>query len=386
MAANSRLFKPLQVGPYTLSNRVVLAPLTRFRASDSHAPLPFVADYYAQRGSVAGTLLISEATFISAKAAGYPNVPTLATDEALQAWRAVTDAVHAKGSFIFCQLWALGRVAYPTVLEAEKAAGADNLGLVGSSAIAHEEGAAVPRELTEAEIESFIADYAAAARAAVEVAGFDGVEIHGANGYLVDQFTQDVSNQRTDRWGGSIENRSRFGLEVTRAVVAAIGADRVGIRLSPYNNFQGMGMKEPKPQFDHLIRGLRPLGLAYLHLVEARMKGADVVDTPDNLDFALEAWGAGPTGGNSAPVLLAGGYNEDNAVAAVEDAHKDQNVGIVYGRYFISNPDLVFRLQHGIRFAPYDRTTFYAAKSREGYVDYSFSEEWQKENSSQGHL
>ncbi|KAF2177090.1 NADH:flavin oxidoreductase NADH oxidase family protein [Zopfia rhizophila CBS 207.26] len=341
-----------------------MAPLTRFRASDAHIPLQFVVDYYAQRGSVPGTLLVTEATFISAKAGGYPNVPTLATDEALQAWKKVTDAVHAKGSYIFCQLWALGRIAIPKVLDEEKDAGADNIGLVSSSATPYTDGAPMSRELTEEEIQSFIGDYAAAAKAAVEVAGFDGVEIHGAGGYPIDQFTQDTCNRRTD------------------PVAEAVGPGRIGIRLSPWSTYQGMRMQDPIPQFAYLIKGLKELKLAYLHLVESRICGNVDVEASDRLDFALDAWGAGKD--NKSPVLIAGGYRPDSARTTVDEEYKDKNVGIVFGRFFISNPDLVFRLKKGIEFRPYEREKFYLPKWPAGYTDCEFSDEWKGEEYSKG--
>ncbi len=358
-----RLFTPLQIGPITLQHRLVMAPLTRFRADDQHVPLPFVAEYYAQRASVPGTLLITEATFISPQASGYPNVPGLWSAEQLSAWRTVTEAVHAKGSFIFAQLWALGRTANPDDLKAK------GYELTSSSATPMQPGGHVPRALSEEEINSFIASYADAARNAIS-AGFDGVEIHAANGYLIDQFTQDTCNARSDRWGGSIEARSRFCLAVARAVVEAVGANRTGIRLSPWSTFQGMCMADPVPQFSHLIAGLKDLRLAYLHLVESRITGnADTESTGKN-DFALDIWA------NQSPTLIAGGFKPESARRLVDEEYRDFDVAVVFGRYFISNPDLPFRVKHDIPLVPYNRDTFYKAKSREGYTDYPFSTEF----------
>ncbi|OCK79641.1 NADH:flavin oxidoreductase/NADH oxidase family protein [Lepidopterella palustris CBS 459.81] len=362
---SSKLFTPLKIGPITLSNRLVMAPLTRFRADDAHVPLPFVKEYYAQRAVVPGTLLITEATFISPRAGGLPNVPGLWSPEQLVAWKGVTDAVHAAGSHIFVQLWALGRAANPAVLKAEGVGD-----VVSSSAVPMAEDAAVPRALSEAEIQDFIADYAKAAKAAIEQAGFDGVEIHGANGYLIDQFTQDTCNQRTDRWGGSIENRARFGLEVAKAVVGAVGKEKVGIRLSPWSLFQGMRMQDPVPQFTYLIKRLKELGLAYLHLVESRVSGNVDSEKSDRLDFAVQAWGG------VSPVLIAGGFKPDLARRAVDVEYKDTDVAIVFGRFWISNPDLVFKIQKGIALEQYDRALFYNAKEKKGYVDYPFSKEF----------
>ncbi|XXH04319.1 hypothetical protein Hte_010733 [Hypoxylon texense] len=365
MAHSSRLFQPLKVGNANLQHRLVMAPLTRFRSNSEHVPLPFVKEYYEQRASVPGTLLITEATFISKQAGGYENVPGIWFKEQIAAWKTVTDAVHAKGSYIYLQLWALGRVAKPDVLEA------DGFDVRSASSIPFEEGKPVPRPLTVDEIKSFIADYAQAARNAVE-AGFDGVEIHGANGYLIDQFIQDKSNQREDQYGGNIENRARFALEVANAVVSAIGADRVGIRLSPWSVFQGMRMDDPVPQFTYVIRELKKLKLAYLHVVQSWIEGNTDVEAVDQITFAVDAWD------NTSPVLVAGGFQPDTAKKFVDDEFRDRDVAVVFGRYFISTPDLPFRIRQGLPLAPYDRDTFYAAESKQGYIDYPFSEEFLK--------
>lgn len=363
MAANSKLFEPLQIGNVKLSNRLAMAPLTRFRAADDHVQLPMVKEYYTQRASYPGTLLITEATLISERASGYSNVPGIYNDAQIKAWKEVTDSVHAKGSYIYLQLWALGRVADPSVLKKEH-----GLPMKSSSAVAHADNAPVPEELTEDEIHQLIKDYAQAAKNSI-TAGFDGVEIHGANGYLIDQFTQDTCNKRTDKWGGSVENRSRFGLEVTKAVVDAVGADKVGIRLSPWSSFQGMKMDDPVPQFTHLIEGLKEFKLAYVHLVESRVQGNADVESTQKIDFAINVWG------NTSPLLIAGGFRSDSAKRLVEE-YKDKDVVVVFGRYFISTPDLVFRIREGLDLAPYDRDTFYAAKSEKGYLDYPFSKEF----------
>jgi NADPH2 dehydrogenase len=364
-----RLFTPLQVGQVTLKHRIVMAPLTRYRADNDHVPLPFVKEYYEQRGSFPGTLLVTEATFISPQAGGYANVPGIHNDAQIKAWKEVTDAVHAKGSFIYCQLWALGRAAKPEVINSE---GFDH---VSSSAVPIEEGLPVPRALTEEEIYQYIKDYAHAAKSAI-AAGFDGVEIHGANGYLVDQFTQDTSNKRTDSWGGSVENRARFGIEVTKAVIAAVGADRTAIRLSPWNPFQGMKMKDPRPQFSYLLSALKELKLAYIHLIGSRY------EEEESLDFLTDIWG------KTSPILIAGhlsrdanGYSSQGShpsnAKLVLERYPNNDVVAVYGRYFIANPDLPFKVEKGLAFREYDRATFYKPMSREGYTDIPFSEEFQ---------
>ena len=358
------LFQPLQLGTVPLKHRIVMAPLTRYRASDAHVHGPLAEEYYSQRASVPGTLIITEATFISPRASGDNNPPGIYNKAQIDAWKKITDAVHGKGSYIFLQLWALGRAAEPDILQKEVGDGF----YASSSPLPISAGGPEPRELKEEEIREFIGDYAQAARNAIE-AGFDGVEIHGANGYLIDQFTQDVSNKRTDAWGGSIENRSRFGLEIAKAVVAAVGAERVGIRLSPFSTFQSMKMSDPVPQFSHLIEGLKKLKLAYIHLVESRVSGNADVEPTEKVDFALKIWG------DTSPVLLAGGYQPDSAKRAV-DEYAGHKIMIVFGRHFIANPDLPFRVQRGLPLTKYNRNTFYNAKSPEGYIDYPFSEEW----------
>jgi NADPH2 dehydrogenase len=228
------LFTPIKVGGMNLNHRIVLAPLTRLRAHLTHVPGPYAATYYAQRASVPGTLLISEGTYISQAAGGKDFVPAINTQEQIAGWKEVTDAVHEKKSFIYCQLWALGRAAFPDVLAKE-----NNSPLVSASPIPLSiRPTSVPHALTESEIKTCITTYAAAARNAME-AGFDGVEIHGANGYLIDQFLQEVSNTREDNWGGSIEKRARFAIEVVDAITKEVGAEKVGIRLSPWSPFQG---------------------------------------------------------------------------------------------------------------------------------------------------
>lgn len=238
-----------------------------------------------------------------------------------------------------------------------------------SSAIPHGEGAPTPVEMTEEDIQQTIKDYAQAASNAIE-AGFDGVEIHGANGYLVDQFTQDTCNKRTDKWGGSIENRARFALEVSKAVTEAVGADKTGIRLSPYSSFQGMKMDDPIPQFSYLTKELKKLNLAYLHVVESRISGNATVETTDKIDFLVDIWA------NQSPVFVAGGFTAETAKRAIEEEYKDKDIAVVFGRYFISNPDLPYKVKNGIEFTPYDRNTFYKAGSKDGYTDYPFSKDF----------
>lgn len=302
---------------------------------------------------------------IAKSAAGRRNVPGIWSAEHVQAWKKVTDAVHRKGCVIYCQLWHQGRAANPEVLESE------GYRLLSSSAVPMSPDAATPEAMTEDEIQQTIKDYASAAANAIE-AGFDGVEIHGANGYLPDQFLQTTCNRRTDVWGGSIENRSRFHLEVAKAVIQAVGEDRTAMRLSPYSDFCGMLMDDPEPTFEHLTTQLKALKLAYLHLIEARITGNDDSECggQKNVKWMVELWD------NASPVLLAGGFLPDSAKEAADKTYKDYDVVIVFGRYFVANPDLVFRVREGVPLVKYDRSVFYTPKEVKGYTDYPVSQQY----------
>ncbi|KAF8121123.1 hypothetical protein EV363DRAFT_1458279 [Boletus edulis] len=365
------LFKPIKVGRSTLQHRVVLAPLTRLRAYASHVPGPQQASYYSQRGSTPGTLLITEATFISHDAGGYGNVPGIYTDEQIKGWKKITDAVHAKGSYIFLQLWALGRAADIDVLENQGPPSP----YVSASSVTLTEKSKPPRPLTEVEIQDYIAAYAKAASNAVHGAGFDGVEVHGANGYLPDQFLQTVSNKRTDKWGGDEEGRTRFTREVVDAVVDAVGEDRVGIRISPWSTWQDMGMPDPRPTFAYLATALRDKHpkLAYLHVTEPRVGGIeDIVPHPDgNNDFLREIWNGGE-GGDERVFISAGGYTRESALRTAED----KGGLIAFGRLYISNPDLPVRLQRNIHLTRSDRSKYYLEGNLTpfGYNDWSFAD------------
>ncbi|KAI2840411.1 hypothetical protein CBS147343_10347 [Aspergillus niger] len=355
---------PIRIGDLELHHRVVMAPLTRNRADAQHVPLPMSRDYYSQRASVPGTLIITEGTFISARAGGMGHVPGIWSDAQIAQWKTITAAVHSQGSFIFCQLWALGRAAKPDVLQKE-----GGYRVVSSGDIPMSESSPAPTPLTEEEISGYITDYVRAAQNAI-AAGFDGVEIHGANGYLPDQFTQSVSNNRTDQWGGSVENRSRFGLAIAQAVADAIGPQRTGYRISPWSTFQGMRMSDPQPQFTHLVRGLAQLNLAYLHVVRPRISGSTSVEDvsgEEDESFLFDAFG------DKGAIILAGGFTAQTATEALR-AHPRHRVAIAFGRHFLANPDLPFRLREGLPLNKYDRPTFYTPMSPKGYVDYPFSE------------
>ncbi|PLB50101.1 NADPH dehydrogenase [Aspergillus steynii IBT 23096] len=359
----TNLFSPIRVGGLDLKHRIAMAPMTRNRADDHHVPLDIAREYYAQRASTPGTLLINEGTFISARAGGMENVPGIWNDEQIKQWRTVTDAVHSQGSFIFCQLWALGRAAGPEVLAK------DGYSVISSGNLPISESTAVPKPLTEDEIREWISDYAQAAKNAI-AAGFDGVEIHGANGYLCDQFLQSTCNNREDSWGGSVENRSRFGLEVAKAVANAVGPERTGYRISPWSRFQGMRMDGLHTQFTHLVEGLGRLNLAYLHVVEPRISGGMTVEAADeDNSFLLNAFG------DKGAIILAGGFTGESAEKAIQ-AHPGHRVAIAFGRHFLANPDLPFRIAKGLDFNQYERPTFYTPKSPVGYIDYPFSKEY----------
>ncbi|KAI0381637.1 putative oxidoreductase [Hypomontagnella monticulosa] len=364
MDDSSSLFKPLRLGQCLLQHKIVLSPMTRFRADDDAVPLPFVKEYYGQRASVPGTLLITEATAISPQTKGFPNVPGIWTPEQIRAWAEVVDSVHSKGSYIWLQLWAIGRSAEVEVLAA------NGFDLVSSSAIPAGPGEPTPRALTESEIETYIQEHVQAAKNAM-LAGFDGVEIHGANGFLIDQFFQESCNQRTDAWGGSIQKRARFGLETTRRIVDAIGAHRVSMKLSPWSTFQGMGtMSDLVPQFEYVISRLQEMDIAYLHLANSRWVEDITHPDADNETF-VKMWG------KSKPVLLAGGYDAASAKQVVDKTYVGyDNVAVVLGRLYISNPDLPFRVKHGLPLQQYDRDTFYVSFSDKGYLDYPFCEEF----------
>ncbi|EKJ78972.1 hypothetical protein NXS19_013328 [Fusarium pseudograminearum] len=357
----AKLFTPAKVGNVELKHRMVLAPLTRLRADKTTAvPADFAAEYYAQRSSDGG-LLVSEGTFIAEEAGGMSRVPGLYSQEQIAAWKAITDAVHAKGGYIFCQLWALGRVANPNVVP--------NVWSAGSKPF-EAKGAASPlpklTTMTEADIDRFVGHYRQAALNAIE-AGFDGVELHGANGYLIDQFLQTNSNDRTDSYGGSLENRFRFPLRALNAVCDAIGPERVGIRMSPFSRFQGMREADPLSVFVPWAKAIvkaQP-SLAFIHAVEPRIEGGS--DSPDSLlktDDTLAPI-RDVVSSSNVKFIVAGGFNPETAVKHANQT--DDFVG--FGRYFIPNPDLPARIQNGWPLTKYDRSLFYTP-DRKGYTDY----------------
>ncbi|KAI0795061.1 NADH:flavin oxidoreductase/NADH oxidase [Abortiporus biennis] len=358
-----KLFQPIKVGDVQLQHHIVLAPLTRLRANAKHVHGDLALDYYTQRASTPGTLLISEGTSLRAEAGGWSNEPHIHTDEQVAGWKRITDAVHAKGSYMFCQIFAHGRAAY---LEALEPLGYD---IVGPSPIPIQ-GRPTPRELTVKEIKEYVCWFAEAAHNAVHRAGFDGVEVHFANGYLLNQFIDDGSNHRTDEYGGSIENRCRFPLEVLDAVVKTVGQSKVAFRVSPWEIFQDMGMKDPVPTYTYLIKKILedfPL-LAYLHAIERRVKGVTVAGSnsedkeyDESKNFLRQLW-------KPRPFISAGLFNRETAL---ERAETEGDL-IAFGRLFISNPDLPLRLKKNLPLTPYNRETFYVPESPVGYIDYPF--------------
>jgi N-ethylmaleimide reductase len=361
------LFSPLQIGPYQLRHRLVMAPLTRMRAEKpSLAPRPLNAEYYAQRATPGG-LIIAEASPVVATGFGSPGVPGIYSEHQIKGWREVVDAVHAKGGVIFLQLWHVGRVSHSSfqpggalpVAPSAVPISADLKTMTADGKVVSYE---TPRALETSEIPGVIDAYRQAARNALK-AGFDGVEIHGANGYLIEQFLQSHTNLRTDQYGGSIENRARFLMEVTQAVVEVWGTDRVGVRLSPYGVANDSGEPDPMPLYGYAIKSLDPLGLAYLHFVEPRSSGAGRAEVNhQNVPAAMVLFRPIWRG----TLITAGGFTGETADAAISAGHAD---AIAFGRIFISNPDLPRRLQLGFPLTPYNRATFYGGEEI-GYTDY----------------
>ncbi|THY69427.1 FMN-linked oxidoreductase [Aureobasidium pullulans] len=359
----TKLFEPLKLGTVQLQHRVVMAPLTRLRADKEHVQLPMAIDYYSQRAS-SGGLIIAEAVLVSPEHGGFRHAPGIYTEPQINRWKEITDAVHAKGGFIYAQLVSVGRVADTGILKEE-----GNFPLISSSETPFTEGPdSLPHALTEEEIKRAVSTFAQASRNAM-AAGFDGIELHGANGYLIDQFTQDTCNRRKDSYGGSVENRSRFALEVTSACVDAIGAENVGFRISPFSTFQGMKMADPISQFSHLVRGLKDLKLSYLHIIESRVINNVDCEKQEGIEPFIDIWG------RTSPVLVAGGFTPESAKHAVDVEYKDVDAAVVFGRHFISNPDLPMRIKKGVELNGYDRSTFYTPMQKEGYLDYPFFEQ-----------
>ncbi|KAI8141983.1 hypothetical protein BJV82DRAFT_714451 [Fennellomyces sp. T-0311] len=366
MPSTSALFKPIKIGNIQLEHRVVLAPLTRFRNDKNHVPTALQQEYYTQRATNGG-LLISEATFVSPMSGGYPGAPGIYDDEMIRGWKKITDAVHAKGGFMYLQLWHVGRATGSALLPNHaRPVSASTIAIRGPNIYTGGSDFEVPHALTIEEIAQTIQDYVQAAKNAI-AAGFDGVEIHAANGYLPDQFLNSASNNRTDQYGGSIENRARFILELVDAL-SQVGIERVGIRLSPWSEFHDVKDDTPYETWGYLIDKLqeRHPNMAYIHMIEPRddFKERSVIDTVNTLDPFRAKW--------KGTFISAGGYTTKPTLAA-EIADKTGNM-IAIGRAFIANPDLVHRLKHDLPLNKYNRATFYTG-GPVGYIDYPFAEE-----------
>jgi N-ethylmaleimide reductase len=350
------LFQPYQLGSLTLANRFVMAPLTRNRAGAGLVPSDLAATYYAQRASAG--LIITEATQISLQAQGYQDTPGLFTQDQIDGWRKVTDAVHAKGGKIFVQLWHVGRISHvdlqpngdapvaPSAIRAETKVFVNN----GFADVSE------PRALEIHEIPTIIEDFRQAAANAIK-AGFDGVEVHGANGYLLEQFLKDGANQRTDSYGGSVENRARLLIEVTEAVSKEIGADRTGVRISPVSPANAISISNPQEQYDYVADKLNELGIVYLHVVEGATGGPRDI-APFDYGSLRQRFKNTYMGNN--------GYNTELASAQLAEGKADL---FAFGRPFISNPDLVERLKTGAPLNELDGSTLYGGGAK-GYIDY----------------
>lgn len=343
------LFQPLRAGDLQLKNRIIMSPLTRARAGASRTPNDMMAEYYAQRASAG--LIISEATAISPMGYGWKDAPGIYTDEHVAAWKKVTDAVHAKNGTMVLQLWHMGRVSHPDFLNGETP--------VAPSAIAAEGQArstdgkkpyVIPRALSTAEVQATIQDYAKAARRAVD-AGFDGIEIHGANGYLVDQFLKEGSNRRTDQYGGSIPNRARFLIEICEAIAAEIGAGRTGVHLSAINGYNSMQDDHMPDLFTYVAETLNPMNLSFIVMRES-------ANEPFIAPIMHKAYKGVLVGNDS--------YEFDSADSAVRTGKLD---AVAFGRKYIANPDLVERFQARAPLNDLDNDTLYSGGA-EGYVDY----------------
>lgn len=349
------LFTPVKVGSLELRNRIVMAPLTRSRAAEGKVPQDMNVKYYAQRASAG--LIITEATPISAMGHGYPDTPGIHTAAQIEGWKKVVKAVHAKGGKIVLQLWHVGRISHPSLLpnnalpvapSALKPAGQSftSQGMVDF---------VTPRALAASELPGIVADYAQATRNALE-AGFDGVEIHAANGYLLDQFLRDGTNKRTDNYGGSFDNRSRLLLEVTQAVVAVAGADKVGVRISPLNPFNDISDSDPQALFNYVATALSPFSLAYLHVVEGGSHGLAVPDM-DFVELRKHFKGA---------YMANLSYDKARGNAALAAGNADL---IAYGALYVANPDLVERFSQDAALNEPNPDTYYGGNEK-GYTDY----------------
>ena len=360
------LFDPVTAGDLQLPNRIVMAPLTRNRAPDA-LPTPLMAEYYTQRASAG--LLITEATAISHQAQGYSDVPGLYGSEQLDGWKRITQSVHEAGGRIVVQLWHVGRISHTDLQPEGGKPVAPSAITAKTKTVLIKDGVPAfvdtsePRALDAGELPGIVHTFQAAARNAVETAGFDGVEIHAANGYLLDQFLKDGSNKRTDDYGGSIENRARLTLEITRSIADAIGGGKVGIRLAPVTPANDAHDSDPQSLFDYLVRELATLNLAYLHIIEGATGGPRSIDDRP-FDYAALKNAYRQAGGKGA-WMVNNGYEQALAEKAVADGADL----VAFGRPYIGNPDLVERLHQSAPLTKSDKATWYGGGAK-GYTDY----------------
>jgi N-ethylmaleimide reductase len=360
---NFNLFDSFQLGSNSLANRIVMAPMTRLRA-DGTIPTQLMAEYYAQRATAG--LIITECTMISPLSQGYMNVPGIYNEEQIQGWKFVTDAVHAQGGKIFLQIWHSGRIAHSALLNGEKPIAPSAIAATGQlHTPIGKVDLEIPRALETSEIPEIIAQFRQAAINAKQ-AGFDGVELHGAFGYLIDQFLQDGSNQRQDEYGGSIENRARFLLEVVEAVTQVWGGDRVGIKLSPSNTFYGMFDSDPQATFGYVIKALNDFNLGYIHLMEANEVD---LSTREVINPVLPVFRPLYQGN----IITNGGYNKETGERAIASGNAQL---VSFGKPYLANPDLVQRFSMNAKLNEPNVQTFYGRGNTEeaavGYTDYSF--------------
>lgn len=350
------IFDTHQMGTFTLRNRMVMAPMTRGRATVDSVPTPRMATYYGQRATAG--LIVTEGTFISRQAVGWNRAPGVWTDAMVAAWRPITEAVHAAGGRIFLQLWHMGRVTHPEFQDGEQPVGPSAITAAGESHTPSGTRPYVePRALRTDELPGIVDDYVLAAHNAI-AAGFDGVELHGANGYLLDQFIRSGSNQRTDAYGGSIANRWRFPLEVAAAVAEAVGPERTAIRISPTGTYNGMSDEDPVATYAYGAQELSKLGLLYLHVVEAVAGMMHNPHGPAVLPAVREAF--------SGTVIVNGGFGADTANAVIGEGRADM---VAFGVPFLANPDLVERLRIGAELNGPRFDRFYTGDD-DGYIDY----------------
>lgn len=355
------LFSPLQLGPATLPNRLVMAPLTRNRARRDGVPTAMMVEYYSQRAGAG--LIISEATCIAPQAVGYPLTPGIWNGAQVGGWAPITQAVHARGGHIYCQLWHVGRISHPSLQPDGALPVAPSAVRPAGEAYTYEgmQPFVTPRALTLEELPGIVEQYRVAAKNAL-AAGFDGVEVHAANGYLLDEFLRDGTNRRTDAYGGSVDNRARLLLEVLDAVCDVWGSQRVGVRLSPIQPFNDMRDTDPEMTFSRVVELLNPLNLAYLHVTRLGMDAPGAAGPAFDLTRLRRLW--------QGIYMTNHGYDRTSAMAAVEQGEADL---VAFGTLFLANPDLVERLRRDAPLNSPDPTTFYGGDER-GYTDYPFLE------------